>query len=87
MDVVQWLTLCQLLVDRTLLSLGSEWFFGGMVEFVFATSGNKIIGNFQGRRKISSHSNHSVPAVRRDPQQTKGESLLAIYIYIARLFW
>jgi hypothetical protein len=52
-----------------------------MVEFVFATSGNEIIGNFQGGRKVSTHFIHSVPAVRRDPQQTKGESLLAVALF------
>ncbi|KAI3668845.1 hypothetical protein L1987_88139 [Smallanthus sonchifolius] len=31
-----------------------------------------------GGRKISTHFIHSVPAVRRDPQQTKGESLLCL---------
>jgi len=61
-----------------------------MVEFVFATSGNEVIGNFQGGRnyyrlalvlrKVSTHFIHSVPAVRRDPQQTKGESLLAVAV-------
>jgi hypothetical protein len=62
-----------------------------MVEFVFATSGNEVIGNFQGGRKeqsrlsasgkVSTHFIHSVPAVRRDPQQTKGESLLAVALF------
>jgi hypothetical protein len=81
MDVVQWLTLCQLLVDRTLFSLGYELFWGGMVEFVFATSGNEVLGNLKGGRKVSTHFIHSVPAVRRDPQQTKGESLLAVALF------
>ena len=32
-------------------------------------------------RKVSTHFIHSVPAVRRDPQQTKGESLLAVALF------
>ncbi|KAK7230769.1 hypothetical protein RIF29_48566 [Crotalaria pallida] len=45
MDVVQWLKLCQLLVDLTLFSLGSELFLGRMVELFFATSGNEVLGS------------------------------------------
>ena len=33
-------------------------------------------------RKVSTHFIHSVPAVRRDPQQTKGESLLAVALFL-----
>ncbi|KAK9169257.1 hypothetical protein Syun_001397 [Stephania yunnanensis] len=56
----------------------SKWFLGRMVEFFFATSGKEVLGNLQGGRKISSH---SVPAVRRNPQQTKGESLLVVALF------
>lgn len=46
MDVVQWLKLCQLLVDwqsprGTLTPRGP----GGMVDFFFATGGNEVLGN------------------------------------------
>lgn len=53
-----------------------------MVAFFFATSGNEVLGNSQGGRKISTHFIHSVPAVRRDPQQKKGESLLAVALLV-----
>ena len=34
------------------------------------------------KRKVSTHFIHSMPAVRCDPQQTKGESLLAVALFL-----
>lgn len=53
MDVVQWLKLCQLLVDwqspkGTLTPPGRP---GGMVYFFFATSGNSVLGKTQGGKE------------------------------------
>lgn len=53
MDVVQWLKLCQFLVDwqsprGTFTPPPGP---GGMVDFFFATSGNEVLGNFQGGKE------------------------------------
>lgn len=56
-----------------------------MVTFLFATSGNEVLGKTQGGRRISTHFIHSVPVVRRDPQQMRGESLLAVTLFLSRL--
>lgn len=55
MDVVQWLKLCQLLVDwqspRGTLTPPGEAGWDGMVYFFFATSGNSVLGKTQGGKE------------------------------------
>ena len=73
MDVVQWLKLCQLLVDwqSPRGTLTPRVRPGGMVYFFFSPQvGTQSLVRHKGGRKIFTHSLSK--CLRWDPQQTKG---------------